>query len=25
MVSGDQYCALCQHAIEEIIDPYSRH
>jgi hypothetical protein len=25
MLSGDQFCAVCQHAIEEIIDLYSRH
>ena len=24
MLSGDAYCAVCQHAIEEIIDLYSR-
>ena len=24
MLSGEEYCAVCQHAIEEIIDLYSR-
>jgi hypothetical protein len=24
MISGDQFCAVCRHAIEEIIDLYSR-
>jgi hypothetical protein len=25
MLSGAEFCAVCQHAIEEIIDLYSRH
>ena len=24
MLSGDAFCAVCRHAIEEIIDLYSR-